>query len=145
MTRRLFQFAWAGVFLAMAVGCGGKGLNTYPVTGKLTVKGQPAKDLRITFEPVAAGVEPAAGVLDPDGTYKVFSGIKGTPGAMVGKYKVVITPDMSKVDMSAAYTGAKGPPKLPESPVPTEYSSAKTSPKEIEVKAENNVIDIDIP
>ena len=63
---------------------------------------------------------------------------------MPGKYKVVIAADASKVDMSAAYTGARGPPKPPESPAPKEYESAKTSPKEVEVQAQSNTIDIDI-
>jgi hypothetical protein len=145
MSRYLGHFAWMGVFIAVLVGCGGGGgPTTYPVTGKITIKGQPAKDILITFSPVDPKGEPAIGLVSADGTYTLKSGIHAKPGALPGKYKVVIAADTSKLDMSKAYTGASGPPKPPESPAPKEYESAKTSPKEVEVQAQNNTIDISI-
>lgn len=143
-TRYLGRSAWLGVIVAFVVGCGEKGPATYPVTGKIAVKGQPAKDLRITFSPVDPKGEPAMGVVDAGGTYTLATGIQGKPGAMPGKYKVVIAAAAGKVDVATAYKGAKGPPTLTESPVPKEWESAATSPKEVEVKAQNNTIDIDI-
>lgn len=144
MSRYLGHSAWVGVLFVFVIGCGGDGPATYPVTGKITIKGQPAKDIRLTFSPVDPKGEAATGVVAADGTYTLSTGIQGKPGAMPGKYKVVIVADLSKVDMSAAYSGAKGPPKPPESPAPKEYENAQTSPKEVEVQAQSNTIDIDI-
>lgn len=144
MSRYLGHFAWMGVLVAFLVGCGAGGPTTYPVTGKITIKGQPAKDIRLTFSPVDPQGESATGVVNADGTYSLSTGIQGAPGAIPGKYKVVIAADLSKVDMSAAYSGAKGPPQAPESPAGKEYESAQTSPKEVEVQAQSNTINIDI-
>jgi len=145
MSRYLGHFAWVGVFVLVLVGCGGgEGPPTYVVTGKITIKGQPAKDILLTFSPVDPQGEPAIGVVDADGSYTLKTGINAKPGARPGKYKVVITADTSKVDMSKAYAGASGPPKPPESPAPKEYENAKTSPKEVEVLAQSNTINIDI-
>lgn len=145
MSRFLGHFAWMGIFVAFLVGCGGAGgPATYPVTGKITIKGQPAKDILLTFSPVDPQGEPAIGLVSADGSYTLKTGINAKPGARAGKYKVVIAADTSKADMSKAYTGASGPPKPPESPAPKEYESAKTSPKEVEVLAQSNTINIDI-
>lgn len=144
MSRYLGHSAWMGILVAFIVGCGVGGPSTYPVTGKVSIKGQPAKDVTITFAPVDSQGQPASGVVKADGTYSLLTGAQAKPGAIPGKYKVVLTADLSKVDMSAAYSGAKGPPKPPESPVPKEYDSPKTSPKEVDVKPQSNTIDIDI-
>jgi hypothetical protein len=144
MSRYLGHFAWMGVLVAFLVGCGTGSSGAYPVTGKITIKGQPAKDVLLTFAPVGPQGEPATGVVNADGTYSLFTGIKGDAGALPGKYKVVITADLSKVNMAAAYSGAKGPPQAPASPAGKEYESAQTSPKEVEVQAQSNTINIDI-
>lgn len=147
MSRYLGHFAWVGVFSLVLVGCGGgEGPPTYAVTGKITIKGQPAKDILLTFSPVDPQGEPAIGVVDADGSYTLKTGINAKPGARPGKYKVVITADTSKmgVDIATAYADRSGPPKPPESPAPKEYESAETSPKEVEVQAQSNTINIDI-
>jgi hypothetical protein len=47
--------------------------------------------------------------------------------------------------MMALMRGGAGGPSAAEPPFPKEYSDAATSPKEVEVKAEPNTIDITIP
>ena len=64
MSRYLGHFAWMGVLVAFLVGCGTSGPATYPVTGKITIKGQPPKDIRLTFSPVDPKGEAASGVIE---------------------------------------------------------------------------------
>lgn len=72
----------------------------------------------------------------------MFSGVKGDKGVQAGKYKVVLTelagtdymenPSSSAVDPTQAKKDGK---------IPASYSD---SPKEVEVPADNNTIDIEI-
>lgn len=79
-----------------------------------------------------------------DGAYSLEA-LDGRPGCQPGKYKVVIMPgkDAIQAAMKNMKPGLKASPKV-ESKVPDAYGTAKTSPKEVEVKAESNVIDISI-
>lgn len=128
--------------LAMA-GCG-SGVDTIPIKGVVTVKGQPApENTRINFIPVVGGQE-ASGIIDANGAYEVFSGIEGHPGIMAGKYKVFFTPDASSEDyMNTA--GRNGAPGTSTGPFPKEYTAEATTPLEKDVTSETTSIDFDIP
>jgi hypothetical protein len=128
----------------LIVGCGPSGPKTYAVSGKVTIKGQPATDVSITFQPVESTGQSASGRVGTDGSYSLFTGVQGKPGAMVGKYKVVLSGGGTQVDPSERYKKGGGPPKPAEGPVPKEYTSGATSPKEVEVKPESNTINIEI-
>ena len=132
-----------GVVVVALVGCPSSGPNTSPVTGKVTIKGQPATGVRITFAPVEQANQTATGAVAADGTYSLFSGNEGKPGAMAGKYKVVLMGGAAPAE--AMYQSGKAPPPVQEGPVPKEWASPLTTPKEVEVKAGPNTIDIDIP
>lgn len=127
------------------IGCSG-GVElppAYRVTGKVTVQGAPLEGYLITFIP-ANGVGGGSTTIGSDGSYSL-STLDGRPGCTLGKFKVVIRPgtEASKAAMMNMTPGAKTPPKA-VSKVPDSYSSASTSPKEVEVKAEPNVINIAI-
>jgi len=134
------------------VGCGPSGLKTSPVTGKVTIDGQPAVNCRIDFQPIHEANQVASGQIAEDGSYTLLTGVSGTPGAMVGKYKVVLVPmggDMAMGDEEPDYmSGSADPTAGPESEepgmVPKEYMSAETTPKEVEVTSGANTINIDI-
>lgn len=132
--------------LFLVAGCGGSSGFT-EVTGTVTIKGQPAPEgTGVTFSPVpgsAPDLLMATGRLDAQGKFQLFSGNEGTIGAKPGKYKVVLSPKPNE----GAYMQNSGaaPPKIDLGPIPKEYVSPDSSPKEVEVTAgQPNVIDITI-
>lgn len=81
----------------VAIGCGpddGRA-KVYPVSGKVTVKGQPAAGARVVFFPTAADavekkLPSPAGETDDSGKFRLMS-YKPDDGAAEGEYKVAIT------------------------------------------------------
>lgn len=105
-------------------------------------------DCTITFTTPnpAPGVNGYQSELSPAGEYDlVDSADRSTKGAAAGKYKVIFTlsPDAAKKAMMAGPPGPGAPPAAAAA-FPPEYGNPQTSPKEVEVKAESNVINIDI-
>lgn len=137
--------------LLLNLGCsGGSGKpKAYPVTGKVTVNGQALKDCMIQFSPVDANGTSYSATLDSDGGYSLLDPGDQASGAAAGKYKVVLAQSQQAVQsaMMAQMKGGAGQPTnvSASAPFPPEYGSATTSPKEVEVKAETNKIDISIP
>ena len=149
--RILGVFLVAGL-LSFSLGCGGDAgppkPKLYSVTGKLTLAGKPLADCKIQFVMVGkpgvayngnAGVDGSFTLADPQDAARL--------GAEPGKYKIVlqVSAEMAK---NAMMTGGpqSGPPDMTKgAPFPPEYGDAKTTPKEVEVKAESNTIDIAIP
>jgi hypothetical protein len=142
------RFAVYGLSIAilsiLAAGCGSSGPTTHPVVGKVTIGGQPATDLRVDFYPVEPANQMASGTVGPDGSYTLFTGGIGKQGAMAGKYKVVLASTAATTDTSYMDSGSSGPPAPKEDAVPKEYTDAATTPKEVEVTAGSNTIDIQI-
>ncbi|MCA9227987.1 MAG: hypothetical protein KDA47_20340 [Planctomycetales bacterium] len=85
----------------------------------------------------------ATGRVDASGNYTLYSGVEGRPGAMVGKYKVYLTPDSS--GSSYMESGSGGPPQpQKDGPIPAEFTSADTTTKEVDVQAQDNTLDIEL-
>ena len=132
---------------ATTIGCGGDPAlpPVYPVTGKVTLQGAPLGEYGISFVS-AGGDATASAVLGADGSYSLTT-LDGRIGCTLGKYKVVIRP---KVGPDAAMDAMKNMKPLSKgqakekSKLPDAFGAAGTSPKEVEVKAEPNVIDIAI-
>jgi hypothetical protein len=81
--------------LAALTGCGGGAAGkVVPVTGKITLDGEPLTAGTITFEPDDSkgnkSKSPAGGMVDASGNYKLFT--SGKEGAVVGWYKVGVSP-----------------------------------------------------
>jgi len=91
------------VLLATLIGCGG-GANlpdTVPVSGTVTLNGQPLANASVAFVPTGTtGGEGGYGTTDQDGRYELAY-LKGGSGVPVGDYRVVISkramPDGSDV------------------------------------------------
>lgn len=156
-------------FLALP-GCGSDLVPVYSVKGKISGGQGSLKGMRIIFTPSDPNGLSSSGVIE-DGDVYTLESLDGRKGAVVGKHKVsfVLTGDAMQEAMKSM---AKDPPKSgigggrpgmmnmggPQSagakgaapgmsfklPVPQSYSSPVTSPKEVEVKAGDNVIDISI-
>jgi hypothetical protein len=136
----------ACILMVASPGCGGGGpapAKLYSVSGKVTVANKPLADCTVQF--VAVGKEGAfSGKIAADGGYSLVSLKDGRSGAEAGKYKVVL--QMSPEAQMKLMAQQSGPPIPGQgAPFPAEYASVETSTKEVEVKAESNTINIEIP
>lgn len=93
-----------GCLLAVSLGCGGDDrVKLYPVTGIVTVKGQPAEGAQVVLfladESLRGGGHPLpSGVTGPDGTFSLSS-FKPNDGAPAGDYQVTIVwPEEVKIN-----------------------------------------------
>ncbi len=127
--------------MAVAIGCGPGGPATVPVTGKITIGGQPANNVSISFIPETAGAPTASGTAN-NGTYTLYTGVDGKPGAVVGKYKVTLAAQGASDE--AAYRSGKAP-GTGSLPFPAEYADPTKTPLTKEVTASGGAIDIEVP
>lgn len=72
-------------------GCGGSDLDLVPVSGVVTLDGQPLENASVTFAPITdASIAPTStGRTDKDGRF-TLSTIQGESGAIVAEHKVII-------------------------------------------------------
>ena len=123
------------VLLTLPVaGCGKK---TYPVEGKVILKGEtaPSKDLRgYTISLESVGIQPpvsATGEVRADGTFRL-STFKEDDGAVPGKHRVAI----SFLDED------RGP--RPKRHIAPRYARFETSGLEVEIKPQNNQVTLEL-
>jgi hypothetical protein len=86
----------------LAAGCGG-GESVAPVSGRVTLDGQPAVGVHVGFQPLAVGdnKNPGGGsyaLTDADGRYTLRMVEGGRPGAVVGKHRVEIATPVGMAD-----------------------------------------------
>jgi hypothetical protein len=74
----------------MLVGCGDSSNKLLPVSGKVTVDGQPLATGSVSFRPEkgSASAKEPGGEIDEDGTYSLFT--DGKEGAPPGRYRVLV-------------------------------------------------------
>jgi len=94
---------------ALAAGCSGQ--RVVPVSGRVTLNGQPLANVHVSFQPLSAGPDhdPGSGsyaITDNDGRYTLKLVHGDTPGAVVGKHRVEITPRNSDDDADRHGKGA---------------------------------------
>ncbi len=148
----LFATACA-IFLA---GCGGSKTGVVPVSGTLTIDGQPADGIEITLAPLDS-VMPVATGLVQNGSFELFSGIQGESGAVPGKYKLVLavrkstTEEEARAKYAAGASGAAGRGGSPapqqgttELPFAAKYASSTTSDMEVEITKGKNNLKLDV-
>jgi hypothetical protein len=132
--------------LVFFVGCGDKAgsVGTVPVTGLVTLDGQPVTGAAVSFSPTDKGGRAAVGTTDDSGRYTLTT-MKSGDGAVPGSYTVMITksaanagsawtdprssgstltPEQQKEIMEMAKSGKKVETK---SDIPAKYASAATS------------------
>ncbi len=143
----------AAMGLVVAIGCGDNtGLaKRYSVSGKVTYKGQPLENGRISFIPSSGVGNPATGQVE-NGQYTLTT-LTPNDGAIPGKYKVtVLAQEIDNTQMKAiakggqfhhdaAFTKAM---KNAKTLVPAKYALADTSGSEREVVAQSNRFDIEL-
>jgi hypothetical protein len=130
---RTFAFQVAAVVCAAALflsGCGSPSAKLVPVSGKVTLDGQPLTAGQVTLYSTTKEKTPestaglSSGTVDSSGNYKILTA--GKDGAPLGKYKVLVTPPMMPMENA----GSKGPPSLPFS---MDYGDPNKTPLNIDV------------
>ena len=147
MIERRFGVAWV-LSVAALIGCGQSGPAVHAVSGTVTVGGKPVQNVQVTFMPTDPSRPVASGNVAADGRYVLTSGATNKRGAVAGAYKVVLSQldGSSQQELEARYTsGTGGPPPVPKAAFPDEYKSVETSPKQVDVAAGSNTINIEIP
>ncbi len=153
MRRTFCGLVFLGVACCVAiVGCGPPGPKTVPVTGTLTIDGQPADHIVITLTPVEDTNLPVATGNVTNGSFELYSGIQGEAGAVPGKYKVMLaaSAETSKEAAMARYSSGAKTNVAPDAdakkslPFATKYASSATSDKEVEITKGKNDLKIDV-
>lgn len=120
------------VLFAM-VGCGGGGPQAYPVTGKVTQKGQPVAGAVVAFVAVTSGEPGGQAETGADGTFAMQStadqGRTTLPGLPAGEYKVTVM----KMQAGAGEVSLANPPR---NILPPEYAMVESTPVTATVTAE---------
>ena len=125
MQRRGLALALIGIALLVG-GCGGS-FDVAPVTGTVTLDGQPLASAEVTFQPQDG--RPSTGLTDQQGRYElVYS--RDSKGAMIGSHTVRITTPTVDDD---------GNPLPDASPLPAKYNIESTLTAQ--VAAGSNTID----
>ena len=113
--------------------------STYPVTGTVTMQGQPVAGAAITFVPTGNEGEAASAITDSEGKYALTTWRAGD-GARPGEYRVKVskqeqtTVDPSKMvknlsieEEQKIYVESKKPPPPRKSLIPSKYQDDQTS------------------
>jgi hypothetical protein len=111
-----------GVALVLAPGCGSQ--KFAPVSGRVTLNGEPLANAFVTFNPIpkAASIEggpTAVGMTDQDGRFSLRVSLDQN-GALVGKHRVAITVVNAQAGNTDARVGRKGRPLT--SAIPSRYN-----------------------
>ena len=154
------RIVWPVLFFAILIsctGCGSGQASVYSVKGKLTKGGTPLGEVHLMLTPDGADSRPFSSAdVRADGTFELKCS-DGRMGAAAGSYKVVlaqmVTNDgMAGMKEAMAKMQGQGGSKPDMSKMaggnvalfPREYSDRKTSPKTVEVKAEDQTLNIEL-
>ncbi len=91
LTVRRATALWATALTIATCGGCNPGERLYPVSGTVTVNGQPAAGAQVTFYPAGQSglhVVPSTGIVAADGTFTLST--NGKAGAPAGQYEVTI-------------------------------------------------------
>jgi hypothetical protein len=155
------------LLISSVAGCGDPGLTLVPLTGTVTLDGQPLPFKSLMLIPTdGTPGHGAGGYSDGQGNYKlravVPGAIKDFPGCPPGKYQVIVTEPqvpLSDADFTdpasqvAAETDEPAPaimlldvtPKRQvKGAIPSMYTSNRTSPLTIEVVEGSEVVNLEL-
>lgn len=119
-------FAWfaaAAVLASVTAGCRRSSLDTVPVSGTVTYRGEPVRAGTVVFHPVdAVGSRPARATIGTDGTFRAAT-LESAPGLMAGEYKLAVAaPAVGIADVSPAQAATAA-----RSNIPAKYGNPETS------------------
>ena len=127
--------------LVASLGCGGDRMPVAEVEGKVLYQGEPLEFGSVIFQPEQGPL--AKGQIGPDGAFELSTYGDGD-GAVIGTHKVRIACFESMAPDAPEPDPSKGEPTLGASLIPRRYTNLATSPLEIEVKADNEPLVIEL-
>lgn len=133
---RFWRIAFAALFTATFVGCGGSNLpDTAEVTGVVTVDGEPVENASVMFAPVEAG-RPAVGSTDAQGHYTLMftSELRGAP---IGENKIFLSTASKEKKADDGTIIQEARPEL----IPAEFTDGSQTR---DVKPGQNVINFEL-
>lgn len=145
------QAPWLLVLVhCMLLGCGGPSIkfpDTVPVTGKVTLDGQPLPNATVVFTPSSPKDASALGYTDASGNYELETGYGAErhKGAPPGEYKVHIStmlpppPKKGETPVGPAATPAGGADKVPD-----QYSSLARTKLTATIDSKGGTKDFDL-
>lgn len=109
------QWWMIGWLAGLVLGCGGDKIATVPVSGVITLDGQPLAEASVTFQPLSgdAAAPGSHGNTDAQGRFTLRVTVTNQPGAVVGKHQVRIS--------AAPRTGGDDSQLVAADPVPPRY------------------------
>lgn len=135
------------IYSCAATGCGTGGPSLAPVSGTVSVNGQPLKLGRVCFYPERG--RPAIGEIGADGTFHLTT-LQAGDGAATGKHRVTIeavevigAPKTMAEEFAQA--GKTAPPPTVKWFAAECFSRVQSTDLVAEVKPGNNQIDFDLP
>ncbi len=146
---RSLAAAMVGLALVFCAGCA-PGVPSGTVTGKVTIKGQPAKPGTMVTFLMDSGTT-ATGQVTEGGSYKLRNNGAANPESIpTGTYKVsVAAPGEGAAQTEEDYEkmmagGAKPPEAKKDKSIPPKYNNPQTSGLKFEIKTGANTFDIAI-
>jgi hypothetical protein len=127
---------------ALLTGCQEAGPDRAPISGRVTVGGQPLAAGRILFEPIAPTEGPVTSAVVVDGAYR----LPEEEGPIVGKHHVELEAELPlgfALDDEQAFA-KRGGKRLPANPIPPQYNRRSTLQVEVRADTENR-FDIEVP
>jgi hypothetical protein len=125
--RRGLLKAGMTLWLGLCAGCS-DGRTTAPVSGKVTLDGQPLADVRLMFQPAEFDVNAADAdatgsyaTTDAQGEYTLLLSDSDEPGALVGEHRVTIYDKLTETDSDAGAASVK------RSRIPPRYADGSLS------------------
>jgi hypothetical protein len=132
---------WVPAWLLLAAGCGQTPEKLFPVSGTVTVGGQPMQAGTIQFEMVERGQSgkryTSTGEIDEQGNYELTT--FGRRGAPAGQHRVWVTPLFAHLPDELG----TGIDRL--TPIPDKYMMPTSTDLTFEVQPGDNRIDVDVP
>ncbi len=120
--------------LAIFVGCGSSGPELAPVSGRVTLDGDPVSSALVLFQPEASG-SPSYGATDRDGRYEL--GYKrGQQGALIGWHSV-------RIEADNVISGPNGESMKRPKLVPSRYKTQSELRREV-VAGKHNTFDFEL-
>ena len=97
---------WLLMFAVVAslCGCNSSKFDLAPVSGVVTLDGEPVADARVIFEPQRTGQEALSagpssnGVTDDEGRFTLETTVEGHRGAVVGAHTVTVSTYLAEID-----------------------------------------------
>ena len=114
----MLRYSLAWLLLLMMMGCGGEGYRRVPVSGVVTLDGDPLPQARVSFEPRREGSQLNAGpgsyaTTDAKGRYRMET-IHGRRGAVVATHDVTISTFHAKMNPAKDEVDVITPERVPE-------------------------------